>query len=350
MLSSIFSFDTLEVRPKVSTPVWVALAIVAAARVALLAQPDAFLTVAELGAQQQYMAVEALHRLSDNPSPEVIIAGTSRLGALPPSCIAEAMGIPARQVANYSCAGNTFWRVLAFLRRNPDAAANLNVLVFDVLPFQLHRGPIVSESDPLFLALATDEERARIETPGDQLIAWSDRILPYRSERRRIIGWWERFSRLAGDERAAYEAYRAAPRFGTAPDPPGARLEFQKTAKETMRALAPQTRIAEMQVEALAELRALLPERTRLVLVWLPVRDDFRDYLETPEHGFAGLKSKLKSIEPGADLIWVDRAADWDMTGDDFTDIVHYTESGLEKTCDHLGDAVRALAAADSPD
>ncbi len=341
--SSIFSFDTLEVRPRLTAPVWGALAILVVARLGLLTQPDAFLTVTELGSQDQYVGIEAHHRLAANPSPNVIIAGTSRLSGLPMDCLATELGVPEKAIANYSRAGNTFWRVLALLRRNPDALQNLDLLVMDVLPFQYYQGPLFAETNPLFLALATVEERTRVEKAGDQLLVWSDTVYPWVSERRRIIGWWDRFSRLAGTPEAAYEAYLTTPRPNAVVH--GARVgrSAERTKAYMMRCYAPGDRPSPIQAAALKDLQALLPEDTRLVLTWLPVREDFRQHLQAPEHGFVMLQADLQSRVPQAEMIWATQAAQWELGESDFTDVVHFSETGFQKVCHGLGNALSPL-------
>ncbi len=341
--SSIFSFDTLEARPRLTAPVWGALAILAVTRLALLTRPDAFLTVAELGSQEQYVGVEANHRLAANPAPRVIIAGTSRLSGLPMDCLATELGIPEDALANYSRAGNTFWRVLAFLRRNPDALENLELLVLDVLPFQYYQGPLFAETDPLFLALATVEERMRVKKTSDQLLVWSDTLYPWVSERRRIIGWWDGFSRLAGTPEAAYEAYFSTPRRNQVVIGTRVRRSAERTKAYMMRSYAPGDQPSSIQTGALEELQALLPENTRLVLTWLPVREDFQQHLQAPEHGYAMLHEGLQSHAPHAELIWAPQGAQWGMGEDDFTDVVHFSESGFQKVCHALGDTLAPL-------
>lgn len=343
--SSIFSFDTLRVLPRLTGPAWAALGIFVAARLALLARPDAFLTVADLETQYQYLTVEGKHRLAENRSPEIIIAGTSRLGALSTECLAERLGCPPESIENYSRAGNSYWRILAFLRRNPEAMKNLRLLVIDLLPFQLYQGPILSETDPLFLALAEPDEWKRIASPWNRAVAMADRVVPYVSERRRVIGWWDAFGRLTMDER---QQYQAALDTVLPASQRGGNPETAETApdEERMNAYAPGDVPSYVQQVALTELRALLPKETRLALVWLPVRDDFVESLSRPGSGYAELKTLVKTRAPQAELIWVERGSDWGMTQADFVDVVHFTPEGFDKVCAGMG---AALAPLDQP-
>ncbi|MCL4694566.1 MAG: hypothetical protein KJ060_18905 [Candidatus Hydrogenedentes bacterium] len=340
--SSIFSSKTLESWPRLTAPAWGALAIFVAARLALLTEPDAFLTVAELESQHQYMTVEALHRLSDNPTPRVIVAGTSRFGALPTDCMAEHLGCAPEEIANYSRAGNTFWRVLAFFRRNPSAMENLDLLIIDLLPFQLYRGPIFGESDPLFISLTTREERARIASTATRAEAWVDDAIPYMTQRRRVMGWWDAFTRLAQGGTAPYLAFHETPLPAGQPDPWLERHDADLTS-EMMNAYAPGTDQSAVQVGALAELRALLPERARIALVWPPVREDFLENLSHPGRGYYEMKTFLENNAPGCEVIWIESPSEWSLTEDDFVDVVHFTPGGFEKVCTHMGNALGRL-------
>ena len=340
--SSIFSFETLQDWPRLTGPAWAALGIFVAARLALLACPDAFLTVADLETQYQYLTVEGRHRLAENRSPEVIIAGTSRLGALPTECMAARLGCPPESISNYSRAGNSYWRILAFLRRNPDAMKNLRLLIIDLLPFQMYQGPILSETDPIFLALANADERGRIASPLDKAISWADWVVPFVSERRRAIGWWDAFERLAMDERQQYQAALATV---LPANQRGGNPETAESApdKERMRAYAPGAAPSYVQQTALADLRALLPKEATLALVWLPVRDDFVQALAKPGSGYEELRTLVKSTAPEAELIWVENGADWGMTRADFVDVVHFTPEGFDKVCAAMGTALGPL-------
>ncbi|MCC6486487.1 MAG: hypothetical protein IT364_03235 [Candidatus Hydrogenedentes bacterium] len=340
--SSIFSFDTLLVRPRITGPAWAALGVFVAARLALLARPDAFLSVADLETQYQYLTVEGKHRLAENRSPEVIIAGTSRLGALSTECMAERLGCPPESIANYSRAGNSYWRILAFLKRNPEAMKNLRLLVIDLLPFQMYRGPILSETDPMFLALASPQELQRIASPWDKAVAFADRVVPYVSERRRVIGWWDAFGRLAMDERqrsqAALDTVLPAAQRGGTPE-----TAESAPDEERMNAYAPGDVPSYIQQAALTELRGFLPQDTRLALVWLPVRDDFVETLLKPGSGYAELKTLVESKAPRAELVWVEHGSEWGMTQADFVDVVHFTPEGFDKVCAGMGAALAPL-------
>ncbi|GMV94406.1 MAG: hypothetical protein AMXMBFR82_41840 [Candidatus Hydrogenedentota bacterium] len=341
--SSIFSSKTLESWPRLTAPAWGALAIFVAARLALLTEPDAFLTVAELESQHQYMTVEALHRLSDKPAPRVIVAGTSRFGALPTDCLAKQLGCAPDEIANYSRAGNTFWRMLAFFRRNPSAMEDLDLLLIDLLPFQLYRGPIFTETDPLFLALANAKDRSRIDSMSTRIEAWADLAVPYVTQRRRVVGWCDAFSRLAQGGTAPYEAFQMTP-VPEGQSDPWLERSGENLTPEMMATYAPGIVQSAVQAGALEELRALLPERARLVLVWPPVREDFLENLSHPGRGYFEMKTFLENNAPGCEVIWIESPSEWNLTRNDYVDVVHYTPSGFEKVCAHLGGTLGRLA------
>jgi hypothetical protein len=345
--SSIFSFETLAGLPRFSRAAWLALGLSVAARAAIYLASEAFFLIPENDFDKLYLINEAAHRLSEGPRPKVVVMGTSRLGILPGDRLGKELGVEPEEVANYSLAGNSFWRTLAFFRRNPEVLEEARVVVLDLLPYQLYVGRLFTEEDELFLRLATLEERSRVRSPLLRAKAFADLAFPVWSERHNPEGW-RRGLRLATVE--PLERYRL---FLEAASQSAASVDLRREVQEMEAATdprrgagyAPPPRVSEVQVEALRELADLLPDDCRLLLAWLPVRQDFAAALRSdPVMGasYRTFKEFLGEFRhPRARLIWLDNAEGEYLPSEAFTDVVHYTPDGIDTVCDLIADALK---------
>jgi hypothetical protein len=316
---------------------WV-IALLIVARIALWSVSDALITIPEGQMHSLYINNEALVHLRPAQSPKVIVAGSSRLGVVAGEVLAPHLpGVAADEVANYSLAGNTFWRTLAFFRRQPQVLENAEHVVIDLLPQQLYISPIFNEDDELFLRLATFEERFRVTGLVKRGKAYADAVFPVWSERHSVSGWLFGLRQIPRGVTERYEASVAA--LGETADWRARLLEDDIGAAEAVRmdGYAPPPMVSRVQVMAIHELLDVLPERCRLHLVWMPVREDYTSWLRDDVDGRTSLTVFRELIEELDDarvnVVWHGDASAEGLTGDDYMDIVHFTESGRDKAC-----------------
>ena len=350
--SSIFSFSTLSGVPRIPAPAWLALGLFAAVRLVLLCSSDAFLPIPESELQQLYVTNELRYRAEDSPHPRIIVAGTSRLGILPADGIARSVGCEPDDVANYALSGNTFWRTLVFFRRNPGILRDADVVVFDLLPFQLHQSELTAGADELVLRMATLDERLRLPAWKDRGAALADVVIPLWSERHSAAGWFSGFRLLDADAQQRFDGF-----VQLAHEARAYREELRTERPRSidldaaMEYYAPASAMSPLEVHAVQDLIDVIPDTCTLLFVWLPVYPPFAGRLEQtpPEQScYEAFKSFMLEVEhPRVKVLWASNAEvsaanpEAAFTEDDFTDIVHYTDSGIGKVCGLLVSAIQ---------
>lgn len=185
--SSIFSFETVRGSMKPSGAVLIAFAVCVAVRIAIgvaahrgLAWPSSLPATSDSIRESKY-------RVYGPEAPTVVLMGTSRLLDVCAQCLARELSLQRDKVTNFSHLGNSFWRNLALVRRNPELVASARVVYIDVSPFQFNNEDICS--DEQFLRHATIDERFAVAQPSQRVIALADRVVPLWSERRTVPEW-----------------------------------------------------------------------------------------------------------------------------------------------------------------
>ncbi len=345
--SSIFSFETLRQLPLPTRAAGLGALLFALARLALYFGSDLFLFVPESNAQRLYLNNETAYRISGKPRPEVLIMGTSRLGVLSHAELAGELGLKPEEVANFSLAGNSFWRTLTLLRRNPELIANAKTVVIDLLPFELYVSKLASEDDNLFLRLATIQERMLVYDPADRARALADVATAAWSDTHNPSAWLWGTSLLhlsASDRNQRYfdTAIRRETPFELRPD-----VSSLVGAGGQMhgRDYAPQPIVSEVQVHSLYALSELLPRDCVLVLIWLPVRPDFEALLEQDaemRQSFDVFERTLESIRlSNVRTVWPKDNEFESFGADQFRDVVHYSPEGIRRVSAILANAIR---------
>jgi len=326
---------------------FLAACIVGITRVLLAVRPETVLHVSQNESYTNYYNREMRARHSGEESPTVLILGTSRLELESFGGLADLLGIPRERVANYSQAGNSFWLNHLLLRRNPALLENTKVVIIDVLPYQLFQNlNVFPESDECFLRYATWEERLRAVRPSSRLIGLADPVLGLWSEPREPLYW----------ARGAIESFES-------PDESSRRLREEVSTSEWRKRLRvhefprewlrdglkrlyfPDGPLIENQLRALRGLPDLLPERSALVYLMLPLSDEFRSEFMPDERSrkqLAELETLVReNAGPRAIIDWkLDQAASG-LAAEDYLDGVHFTASGFNKVTAILEDVVR---------
>lgn len=326
-----------------------AAAVLGLARILLALRPETALHVSQNESYTNYRAREMRARYGGEPSPAVLILGTSRLELESFGGLADRLGIEREQVANYSQAGNSFWLNHLLLRRNPGLLENTRVVIIDVLPYQLFQNlNVFPESDECFLRYATWEERLRAVRPSSRWIGLADPVLGLWSEPREPLYWVkgaiesfdsrEELSRRLRDEVSRSEWRK--------------RLRVHELPRDWLqdglqRLYFPDGPLIENQLRALRDLPDLLPDRCALVYLMLPLSDEFRSEfvrdqrsrnqlmeLETLVRENAGLRAVIE---------WRLDQTESGLVDEDYLDGVHFTASGFNKVTAILEVVVRQV-------
>lgn len=190
--SSIFSFETLRVSIRPLGAVFIALAVCVVARIVIgVVAHHGLAWPASLPAKTDSMR-ESRYQVYGPKSPSILLMGTSRLVDVSAQCLAKELLLRRDAVSNFSHLGNSPWRNLALVRRNPELVASARVAYMDVSPFQFNNEDICL--DEQFLRHASFAERMTIDTPSKRAVALADLVVPIWSERRTVAEWWNAIS------------------------------------------------------------------------------------------------------------------------------------------------------------
>ncbi|NUM56471.1 MAG: hypothetical protein HUU46_22800 [Candidatus Hydrogenedentes bacterium] len=335
--------------PRAAAAGALALALLVAARIVLFLISDALFFAPESHAHKSYLVNEIAYRQSGHAHPKVIVMGTSRLGSLPLRHFAEQLGINESEVANYSLAGNNFWRVLAFFRRNPEILADAECVVIDLLPYQLYIGPMFNEDDSLFLRLATLDERLAVRSPSSRAIALADLAFPAWSERRTAPAWIWAASFVPLTEEQRYRKFseaagKSTTTFDLRPDVQSSGIdEHVWTGSD----YAPPPYFSEVQVAAMHDLATMMPPNCQLVLAWLPVERNFARALDDDaslSKSYERFKGRIEQLgKANTRLIWWESMRELETLEHSFVDAVHYSPEAMNCVTTALANAISDL-------
>ena len=314
-------------RPGIPFAVAVAVCILARAFVGWL--PETFVGEIESIRERFFLFAEDTYRSSSAPPPRVLLLGSSRFEALRTADVAAAFEVRTEEVTNLSRSGSQFWDSLTLLRRNPELLTNVEFVIMDLYPAAVHVSVLFPEDDVLFLGQATWAERWLVHAPASRLRALADPIIPIWTKRLRVTNWIAVMTQLAGGADATAQI-RNTTRLEDAPD----RLNLEHTVlAAALDRLFPDGPISEVQLHALRELADLMPERTQLLLVWLPFRSDFQDLVAaTPER--AASEQRFREVvkgftHPRVKIAWLEEPASLGLEPQDYMpDGAHFHSSG----------------------
>jgi len=115
---------------------------------------------------------------------------------------------------------------------------------------------------------------------------------------------------------------------------------------------APQPIVSQVQVHSLYALSELLPRDCVLVLIWLPVRPDFKALLEQDaemRQSFDVFEGTLKSIRlSNVRTVWPTDNEFESFGSDQFRDVVHYSPDGIRRVSAILANAILGARTAPS--
>lgn len=345
-LSTIFSFSTLSGRRPVSRALLYVLGLAVVLRVCLWYRPDTVLFTAEEYNFKTQIARELRYREGGKPNPKVVILGSSRLDLVPDDWWPEYFGVADSDVVAVSRAGPTFWHNLSFLRRNPEILSEARVVVLDILPYQLYRGRAFTEEGELFLKHSTLAERMRVSDPLDRAKAVLDLAVPVWSERHSVHVWKDAIQSTLAGKSSLYASLQEEVRIHEQINRDrGVEAGLQAFRRLMLFLYTPPAVVSKVQEQALLDLCELMPPDCRILFTWLPVHRRYENLISTNEVARESdrvFRDTMQALNhPNASVIWYEDMRAMGLTRADFTDGVHYTESGLRKVCALLAQDVR---------
>jgi hypothetical protein len=229
---------------------------------------------------------ETAYLSKESLSPKILIMGSSRLVGTEVEILSSQTGLPLEKVHNLSTPGATFFFIESFLRRHPKTVEELELLVIDILPYQVMRTSNFQESDPYFLRYATLDQRFNAESTTDCILATSDFAIPAWSRSQPPSAWMSGFRRSNMDLPALEADISRRPRqdFPNWGKLIALMAEARKTENGAQKLNAgiffSTANVARNQVDALSKILDLVPENCRVALVWLPLSASTLEIIE----------------------------------------------------------------------
>jgi len=285
--------------------------------------------------------LETQHVLQGRPSPRILFIGASRMIHVSPTGVAQAAGIPSSELGFYGTLGQDFLRTAAFLKRHPELIRNVELLAMDVLPMQLDETYLDPLNNPEFLRYASLRDRWTIASPFQRTAALVQIAVPVTAYRTNLYGWRHGMREwLTPDEIIATRTTQ--PRHGSIA------RDFAISGErnqETRLQLSWNPIISRVQLDALDEIRAMLPETCRVVIFTLPQPTTWHDVMkENPAIDSYCVRFAEEMAAQGRDG-WTFRAIDdgesVGLPDDTFIDYTHFTPEGGKRVTEIVGEVIR---------
>ncbi len=188
-LSSIFSFETLTERPKLSSSVIVALFLCAFVRLLFAFSSEALDEFPGQYDARGFMGIEKYFIGEPETSPQILFFGSSRVRySIAPEVFAQHTDVAPSSVQNLALDMGGPWDVLCLLERNPRLFDEAKLVIIDCNCWQFNAG-YETFPTPRFYRLATLRERIQ-SCSGVERIKWAlDVVWPFMLERRNLRQW-----------------------------------------------------------------------------------------------------------------------------------------------------------------
>ena len=279
-------------------------------------------------------------RFAPDP-PEIILIGTSRMQQIQPKSLAEPLGLNEHNIANLASPGADFVYIETVMRRNPEVLRNAKVIVLDVMPMQAVGNFNYDERGEFFLRVASLTQRLHAQGALSKLTAIADLIVPARSHAQDPYQWRKGFARI-GMTLENRELYLD----GVSLDQFDLWLSHRKRLDEFDQRNELVNAFAEMlfaspetvpnQTDALHRIVDMTPENCKLILLWLPFRNDVRD-IAAKSSTMTASRAKFKKLledldDPKVQLTWIERPEDMGISDVDYNaDGVHFSPPGVQR-------------------
>ncbi len=188
-LSSIFSFDTLSRRPRITASLVLTVAVCAGVRLVLYAAADRLDRIPSPAVFHRYIELEDEQIRRSEVRPKIVLMGNSmaRYGLLEDR-IAAAAGLSTAEVVNLSLEGGQPWDALVFTRRNPEFFRDVRLLIFNVGLSELQERSVARRGNHYY-RFSTLAEKLAADRWSDRALMTLDWVWPYHSDRRDLVTW-----------------------------------------------------------------------------------------------------------------------------------------------------------------
>lgn len=319
--SSIFSFDTLQVRPGVPRGLLTA--------IVLLAVLDFGLSRADWPYRQNpssyvgtFLAQEETLRRDPVP-PGIIILGNSRskCGLLPQE-MEQRFGLPDGAVLNLSIESGDHYDNYTFQKRNRQQMKSARLLIYGVDAYEWNASFPLSERFPHFAGLA---DRLDLEPSIPSLFGWL-----FRTEEKAAL-YHAIFRRIKARLAAACHVTNPA----GVNDPPAAQPTSQTPLGPVEGRVSFWYKHFRPSPKRLALLHQVIAtareDGQRVVVVQLPFRDEYvHEVLRTHAADYDTYEQSVRGLD-GVDVHLFGTASDCGLKPADFTDWDHLDATGAEK-------------------
>jgi hypothetical protein len=187
--SSIFSFDTLQSVPRPSSAFWLTVVLCLMLRGLMAAGANRLDGIPAHCTNTRLMYIEQT-LIRDNRTPPLIaLMGNSlmRYGLLEKQ-VAAAAGVRPEEVINLGVENGSAWGALVLMRRNPQLAASLRLIIYAIQPAEIDRGSRTRWIDS-FYQNSTLADRWMEDGWSDRAKLLLDWGWPFHSQRRDLTTW-----------------------------------------------------------------------------------------------------------------------------------------------------------------
>jgi len=237
--------------------------------------------------------------------PKVALFGTSRMMHIPANGFAHAAGLNPEDVINFSRPSADFFFINGLVRKNPAFFENMDAVLIDILPYQVMVNANFSEGGPYFHRLGSFRQKMSMKNYFDRATGLLDPVIPAWSRSQAPPEWLQGFGRISASDDEILDALKE---YDVTEVKNRARLADRISGAAKRDSLVnlmtylyfPETNTSPVQIEALRELRDLLPERCKIVLVWMPTSPEAEELVNRRPR-FTDSKKAMETILEGFD-------------------------------------------------
>jgi len=334
--SSIFSFDTLAGLPRPTRSLWLTLVICVAFRCVLFIEADALESIPAPAMNRRYEYLERVHIRAAKSAPKILLMGNSliRSGLLEEQ-IAQDAGLEPGEVLNLGLISGRPWEATLFLRRNPDLAKNVQLVVYNIGRHQIDRVNAIKHIDR-FYRYGTLDEKLAADGWDNRAKLLLDHFWPCISERRTLATWLVGLMGN-GEDDFAFDSERPRPAWEGNFRSAWQRAKAKADRRPPPSAFVEDTSLSLQHEQILRDFVNYWRDRgIRLVLVSTPVRRTWLDaMLESPQarQRWLSFDEQIKAMTGGnvAYYPWYTANQCGLDDPDDFLDTSHLTPEGARK-------------------
>lgn len=336
--------------PRPAKPAILALAILLAARIAFLVPAtDRMIQIDSRGLRALFMA-DLECDLRETSNPEILLLGTSRIMNMAARRLEQPLKLPPGSVLNLSSAGATFFHLETVLKRNPEVLDGAKVILLDVVPFQ---ATYTAERGEFFLRFASMRQRMNTRTILSKVVGVGDFLLPVISHAQDPFQWHTGCKQLHEPPHDRYERLKNIRLSSFGPLPEAHLIEMRRRSGALgdvtlnfLFGVVGDDLLVPSDISSLLNIIDLAPDDCRIILAWLPYRDDLREIVkQSPKKSLRKktFRELLQSIDdPKVELHWFEEASEIHVKQEEYKrDGAHFSPAGLHKVATTLAELAR---------